>query len=194
LLAFSRQQPLRPVETDINSLIDDVFQMLRRTLGATITIKLNLTPEPAIVLVDPNLLESAVLNLALNARDSMPNGGTLCISTVQKATPATSESASYGDTPADQLLITIQDTGTGMSPAILSRAMEPFFTTKEIGQGSGLGLSTAYGFAKQSKGDLLIESQEGIGTKAVLSLPRMAARRSPLNTTNSDGLLGLQQE
>ena len=173
LLAFSRQQPLRPTATNINALINNLGELLRRTLGTTIEIDASLAPGETRVMVDPALLENAILNLALNARDAMPQGGTLRIRTTEAHVCRSSAPNPQARDFVHQMSIVVQDNGAGMTPDVLSHALEPFFTTKETGQGSGLGLPMVYGFAKQSKGDLTIESEQGKGTKVTLSLPCM---------------------
>ena len=125
-------------------------------------------------MVDPNLLENAILNLALNARDAMPDGGTLRITTVKESMPACSESNHSAHGREHQMSVIVEDTGFGMSPDVLSHALEPFFTTKDAGHGNGLGLPMVYGFAKQSNGDLLIDSEEDKGTRVTLTLPCIA--------------------
>ena len=126
-------------------------------------------------MVDPALLENAILNLALNARDAMPEGGTLHIRTTEAHVRRSSAPNPQARDFVHQMSIVVQDNGAGMTPDVLSHALEPFFTTKETGKGSGLGLPMVYGFAKQSNGDLTIESEQGKGTKATLSLPCMHA-------------------
>ena len=171
LLAFSRRQPLQPKRLSINELISGMSDMLRRTLGESIVIETVLAGGLWPTFVDENQLESALLNLAVNARDAMPDGGKLTVEAAnvhlddQYATAA--EVA-----PGQYVGIFVSDTGTGMTPKVLSQAFEPFFTTKEIGQGTGLGLSQVYGFIKQSGGHAKIYSEIGAGTTVKLYLPR----------------------
>ncbi|GJD49564.1 Sensor histidine kinase RcsC [Methylobacterium crusticola] len=161
LLAFARQQPLEPRPTDANRLITGMVDLLRRTLGETVTVETRLMAAPPPVFVDQNQLENAVLNLAVNARDAMPGGGRLTLAT---------EAATLGDgRPA--VAVTVRDTGTGMPPEVVARAFEPFFTTKPQGRGTGLGLSQVYGFVTQSGGTVRIDSRPGEGTAIVLVLP-----------------------
>jgi PAS domain S-box-containing protein len=171
LLAFARRQPLMPKGVDVNHLVMSLEDLLRRTIGETIDLKIAASNDLWHTLCDPNQLESALLNLAINARDAMPNGGRLTVSTAN----ASFESVT-ADTPAlspgDYICIDVTDTGTGMSAEVAGRAFDPFFTTKPIGQGTGLGLSMIYGFARQSNGHATIESKLGQGTSVRLYLPR----------------------
>lgn len=173
LLAFARQQALDPRPTDIHKLLGELTAMLARTLPETITIECDFDSRRVLAAIDPGQLENAILNLALNARDAMPGGGTLTIST--RANPEPPRTARL---PADGprlVAITVRDTGTGMKPEVLDKAFEPFFTTKK-GEaagtvGSGLGLSMVYGFAAQSNGHVEIDSYPGQGTVVTLYLP-----------------------
>jgi PAS domain S-box-containing protein len=171
LLAFARRQPLDPQPLDVNALVGNVEDLLRRTLGEQVQLRIQLGSEVWPALTDSNQLENAILNLAINGRDAMPKGGILTIET-QNVTVGAEDH--HGDSlePGDYTLISVSDTGTGMSPETVSRAFEPFFTTKPIGQGTGLGLSMIYGFAKQSRGQVRIESELGKGSKITLYLPR----------------------
>ncbi|SDT32509.1 hybrid sensor histidine kinase/response regulator [Bradyrhizobium canariense] len=171
LLAFARRQPLIPKSVDANRLVVSLEDLLRRTIGETIDLSVVASNGLWNTLCDPNQLESALLNLAINARDAMPDGGKLTISTanaridgVTADTPALS--------PGDYVCIEVTDTGTGMSAEVAARAFDPFFTTKPIGQGTGLGLSMIYGFARQSNGHATIDSKLGRGTSVRLYLPR----------------------
>jgi signal transduction histidine kinase/CheY-like chemotaxis protein len=179
LLAFSRKQRLAPTPLDLNRLVSEASDMLFRTIGATVRIETVLTEGLWPALVDPTQTELVLLNLAINARDAMPEGGRLTIRTAN---------VSQGDAPADlaagdYVLISVSDTGEGMSEEILRRAVEPFFTTKEPGKGSGLGLSMVHGVATQSGGGLHIDSRLGHGTTVNVYLPRArrvsAAAREP---------------
>ncbi|MGB4247890.1 MAG: ATP-binding protein, partial [Pseudohongiellaceae bacterium] len=171
LLAFARRQPLDPKRTNINELIADVEGMLRRTLGESVAIELVRGSGLWQAVVDPHELENAILNLAINARDAMPDGGKLTIETANMAVDQ-----NYADMHQIQagqyVLIAVSDTGTGMSPAVMARAFDPFFTTKAEGKGSGLGLSMVYGFARQSGGHVKIYSEIGEGTTIKMYLPR----------------------
>ena len=167
LLAFARRQELRPEPVDVRRLGEGMAEMLQRSLGPTIQIEMNFDRDVALISVDPNQLELAVLNLALNARDAMPDGGRLRIS-AQRETGATG-SPSLED--GDYVRMTVTDTGTGMDEATLKRCSEPFFTTKEVGRGTGLGLSTVLGLAVQSGGGMRISSELGKGTTVELWFP-----------------------
>ncbi|GAA3255127.1 PAS domain-containing protein [Sphingomonas yabuuchiae] len=176
LLAFSRRQPLAPQSVDARRLVDGLSDLLTRTLGEQVRLSVESAPDLWVTEADPNQLESAILNLAVNARDAMPHGGTLSI-TMRNATldgQATMAAGPvpYPTDPGDYVAIDVSDTGTGMDRATLGRVFEPFFTTKEVGKGTGLGLSMVYGFAKQSGGQVQIESRPGEGTCVTLFLPR----------------------
>lgn len=172
LLAFSRRQTLEPRVTDVAALVDGMHDMVQRAVGPHIVVVHETPPALPNVVIDPNQLENALLNLCLNARDAMPEGGTLTIATARMR--ASNERAALR---ADQtyVVLTVRDTGVGMSEEILHRAFEPFFTTKPLGQGTGLGLSMIYGFAQQSGGDVSIRSQKGKGTEVTLALPATEA-------------------
>ncbi|OQW57379.1 MAG: hybrid sensor histidine kinase/response regulator [Proteobacteria bacterium SG_bin9] len=175
LLAFARKQPLQPREVEVNALIVDTTRLLRPTLGERIEIRSILADEVWQALVDPNQLTTAILNLAINARDAMPKGGKLTIRTSNVSRDAHHAMWTGEMTPGDYVMIVVEDTGTGIPAAILDRVFEPFFTTKEVGKGTGLGLSMVYGFVKQSNGHIKIESMVGKGTSISLYLPRAAA-------------------
>jgi PAS domain S-box-containing protein len=171
LLAFARRQPLIPKPVDANALIVSLEDLLRRTIGETLELDIAAAPDLWSTLCDPNQLESALLNLAINARDAMPDGGKLQIATTNVHVDGNNASAP-ALTPGDYICIAVADTGTGMSPDVIARAFDPFFTTKPIGQGTGLGLSMIYGFARQSNGHVSIDSRVGVGTSVKLYLPR----------------------
>ncbi len=174
LLAFSRKQTLLPRLTDVNRLVLDMSDMLVRTLGESIEVTPMLCRETCCSRIDTNQLESAILNLAVNARDAMPEGGRLTIATM---TMAAADAARFPELGAGEyVMVSVSDTGSGMPPDIAARAFEPFFTTKEVGKGSGLGLSMVFGFVKQSGGHVEIESEVGCGTTVRLYLPRSAER------------------
>ena len=171
LLAFSRRQTLDPKSTDVDRLISGMVDMIRRTVGPGIVIHVVNGPETWAALVDPSQLENALLNLCINARDAMPDGGQITIETENRWIDA--RNAVARDFEAGPYLkLSVSDTGTGMSPDVIARAFDPFFTTKPLGQGTGLGLSMIYGFAKQSGGQVRIHSQPGQGTTVALYLPR----------------------
>jgi PAS domain S-box-containing protein len=170
LLAFSRRRQLNPQPVAVNALVDSVVRMLRRTLGASIRINTTASRDAGVAMVDPSALEAAILNIALNARDAMPDGGTLTIRTSRAEitqAPRTDDDLPMGK----YAMLAIQDTGSGMPPEVVSRVFEPFFTTKAAGAGSGLGLSMVYGFAKQSGGTVHIASEAGRGTTVIMYLP-----------------------
>ena len=172
LLAFSRRQPLQPREIDIGELIYNMTDMLRRTLGASIRIETAIQPSLAKAVADPGQLENALLNLALNARDAMPNGGRLTIEAAHAVWDPTSDNTATGLAPGLYVMVAVSDTGTGMPPEVMKRVFEPFFTTKGPGKGSGLGLATVYGFAKQTGGQVKITSELSRGTTVQLYLPQ----------------------
>jgi PAS domain S-box-containing protein len=171
LLAFARRQPLIPKGVDANQLVVSLEDLLRRTIGETIDLSIVAADDLWTTLCDPNQLESALLNLAINARDAMPDGGKLTISTANALIDGVTADA-LALSPGEYICIDVTDTGTGMSAEVAARAFDPFFTTKPIGQGTGLGLSMIYGFARQSNGHAMIESRIGQGTSIKLYLPR----------------------
>jgi PAS domain S-box-containing protein len=172
LLAFSRRQPLDPRPVRANPLVASMEDLLRRTLGERIALELVLAGGLWLTRCDPNQLESAILNLAINARDAMPNGGKLIIETCNAHLDSAYAAMQRDVRPGQYVCICVTDTGIGMTPEIMARAFEPFFTTKPIGQGTGLGLSMIYGFARQSEGYAKIYSELGQGTTFKLYLPR----------------------
>ena len=172
LLAFARRQPLDPKAVDVNQLINGMEDLLERTLGEKIKLVVRLAPELGPALTDAHQLENAILNLAINARDAMPQGGTLTIATENAVIKSREQYGQETIDAGDYTVVCVGDTGVGMSPDTLSKVFEPFFTTKPIGQGTGLGLSMIYGFAKQSRGHVRVESAENVGTTFRLYLPR----------------------
>ncbi len=174
LLAFSRRQSLRPQPTDIGHLVIGLQDLLGRTLGANIEISTHLAENLPQANIDPNQVESAILNLALNARDAMPGGGRLVIETSLRHLDSDYARAHPEVSPGDYVALSVSDTGLGMSPDILERVFEPFFTTKGVGEGTGLGLSMVYGFIKQSGGHITIYSEPGNGTTIRMHLPVVA--------------------
>lgn len=173
LLAFSRRQPLDPKPVDINQLVAGMSDLIRRTIGEPIAIETVLAGGLWRAEADPNQLENALLNLAVNARDAMPGGGKLTIESANTHLDEAYAHQNIGVAPGQYVAICVTDTGTGMSNEALARAFEPFFTTKDVGQGTGLGLSMVYGFIKQSSGHVKIYSEEGEGTTVKLYLPRL---------------------
>ncbi len=172
LLAFSRKQPLQPKVTNVNGLVGETLQLLRRTLRASVGVNTSLADGAWSIEVDPSQLTNAIVNLAINARDAMPDGGTLTVETSNIHLDEDYTARYEALKPGDYVLIAVSDTGTGMSPAVAERAFDPFFTTKPIGQGSGLGLSMVYGFVKQSGGHVKIYSEVGRGTTVKMFFPR----------------------
>jgi len=176
LLAFAGRQRLNPQAIDPHKLLGELGPILDRTLGETITVEVDCADDLPSVFVDPGELDTAILNLALNARDAMPRGGTLQLSVRERAVAASESTPEIA--PGSYVAITVSDTGVGMTPEVLARAFEPFFTTKEMGRGSGLGLSMVYGFVKQSGGHLAADSRLGYGTRIELSLPAVWAAQA----------------
>jgi PAS domain S-box-containing protein len=172
LLAFARKQPLQPRETDINDLIGAAQGLFRRSLGEQIEIEARLEADAWPSLVDPTQLTTALLNLAINARDAMPGGGKLTLETRNVVLDETYAGANPDVRPGNYVMIAVSDTGTGIPEAIRDRVFEPFFSTKEVGKGTGLGLSMVYGFVKQSNGNIKIYSEEGHGTTIRIYLPQ----------------------
>jgi signal transduction histidine kinase len=164
LLAFARRQPLRPARVDANRLIAEITKLLRRTLGEQVLVGLELDPTIPAIITDPSQLETAIANLANNARDAMPKGGRLMITTGTRYLDADYAAEHIEVTPGAYVLIEVSDTGVGMPPEVLARVFEPFFTTKEPGKGTGLGLSMVFGFLKQSGGHVNVYSEVGRGT------------------------------
>ncbi len=174
LLAFARRQPLAAQPTDLNRLVLGMLDLMRRTLGATIQIDTALATDLRPTLVDPDQLESSLLNLVINARDAMPQGGKLTLKTANVLIEDDYTVAQAEVRPGPYVMLAVSDTGVGMAPELLERAFEPFFTTKESGKGSGLGLSMVYGLVKQSDGHITIHSEPGQGTTVRLYLPQIA--------------------
>jgi signal transduction histidine kinase len=188
LLAFARRQPLQPKRVNISEVVNDAEKILEQTIGSDIHLLICADPGLRAAWVDPNQLELAILNLALNARDAMPGGGRLQITCENRRAQA-------GNAPPDLamgdfVVVTVSDTGTGMSEATLTHAFEPFFTTKEAGHGSGLGLSMVQGFAGQSEGAVQIVSSLGEGTHVSLWLP-CAEGRSTEHVSLEPGMSAL---
>jgi signal transduction histidine kinase/CheY-like chemotaxis protein len=172
LLAFSRQQPLQPREADLNTLVQDTARLLRPSLGEQIEIDTALEPDAWPAFIDPNHMATALLNLAVNARDAMPDGGKLMLETSNVILDEVYAAANPDVRAGEYVMVAVSDTGGGIPAAIRDKVFEPFFTTKDTGKGTGLGLSMVYGFIKQSDGHLKIYSEEGHGTSIKLYLPR----------------------
>lgn len=189
LLAFGCRQPLAPSVMNVNDVLEHLADTLRRTLGGTIRVVSNFTFDLWPTRVDADALESAILNLAVNARDAMPEGGNLVIIT-RNVAAGDGLIAELGLAAGDYIEIALADTGIGMAEDVASRAFEPFFTTKPVGEGSGLGLSQAYGFAVQSNGTAVLDSTPGEGTTVRLYLPRAQVPAASVATRSfASGLL-----
>jgi PAS domain S-box-containing protein len=188
LLAFSRRRLLNPRRVDINALVADIVRLLGRTLGETIRVTTAASDDAWVAFVDPAALEAAVLNVALNARDAMPDGGSLTIRTskIEISDPPTMDDDLK---PGSYAVLTLEDTGCGMVPEVAARVFEPFFTTKTGGRGTGLGLSMVYGFAAQSGGTVMIASEPGYGTTVKIVLPLAGTETQPdtLGAASVDG-------
>ncbi len=172
LLAFSRRQPLDPKPVKANPLVASMEDLLRRTMGEKVELELVLAGGLWTTLCDQNQLENSILNLSINARDAMPDGGRLTIETCNAHLDHAYAAANSDVDPGQYVCVRVTDTGTGMTPDVAARAFDPFFTTKPIGQGTGLGLSMIYGFARQSDGHVKIDSEPGMGSTIKLYLPR----------------------
>ncbi|MGE5563331.1 MAG: response regulator [Bacillota bacterium] len=185
LLAFSRRQPLTPKVIDVDKLVLGMSDLLQRSLGELIKLEIVIAPGLWRVEADPNQLESAILNLAVNARDAMPDGGELVIETANARLDENYAAVNAEVPPGQYVMIAVTDSGTGMSKAVADRAFEPFYTTKAVGKGTGLGLSMIYGFIKQSGGHVKIYSEEGQGTTVKMYLPRLLRETSEDDETGS---------
>ncbi len=175
LLAFSRQQPLQPRRVALDDLIGGMGELLRVTLGESVALRVRSAEDIWPVAIDASQLENAILNLAVNARDAMPDGGTLTVETQNSVVGRASDLAANSEVePGDYAVVGVQDTGEGMTAEVMAQVFEPFFTTKPVGKGTGLGLSQVYGFARQSGGHVVIRSAVGQGTTIRLFLPRLA--------------------
>jgi CheY-like chemotaxis protein len=195
LLAFSRKQRLRPTAIDINAAAENACELLRSTLGGTITIRLQLEAGLGPAIADATQLDLVILNLAVNARDAMPGGGTIVIATRSVRIDEPPSRPEQPD-PGEYVCLSLSDTGSGMTAQVRERAFEPFFTTKDIGQGTGLGLPQVLGVAKQLGGGVDIDSQPGVGTTVRLYLPRAepraAAAAPALPEVSTGSLAGLR--
>lgn len=187
LLAFARRQPLQAVVLNPGHLLREMDDMMRRVLGPRAQVVTEIAPGLWSTTVDPNQLNNVLLNLAINARDAMAGSGTL---TIRAANIAPGSEVPKEVPPGEFVLIEVADTGKGMPPEVLERAFEPFFTTKPTGQGTGLGLSMAYGFVKQSGGEIVLRSEPGKGTSVKIYLPRSDAEPAHAETVPSAPLLG----
>ncbi|MGG7604323.1 response regulator [Massilia sp. BKSP1R2A-1] len=185
LLAFARRQPLQSVVVDPGHLLRDMDDMMRRVLGPSARVVTEIDPDLGSTMVDPNQLNNVLLNLAINARDAMAGSGTLTIRAMNAGPDLPLDVA-----PGEYVMLEVADTGRGMPKEVLQRAFEPFFTTKPVGQGTGLGLSMAYGFVKQSGGEIVLTSEVGRGTSVRIYLPRSDAAPSPVEAVHSAQLTG----
>jgi PAS domain S-box-containing protein len=174
MLAFARKQPLQPRPLDLNEVITRIAEMLQRTLGEDVTVRTVLADDLWRAVADPFLLEDAILNLAVNARDAMPKGGHLVIETDNAELDENFAAENLDVSAGEYVSLLVSDTGTGMKPEVIERAFEPFFTTKDVGRGTGLGLSMVYGFVKQIGGHVRIHSEVGRGTTVKIYLRRAA--------------------
>lgn len=175
LLTFSRQQPVNKVTLDINQVVTDMNRMLQRLIGEHIQVNLRLSAEPALVQADSSMMEQVVLNLAVNARDAMPQGGSLTLLTRLLPLKQLPPQAPPEAVPGDYVCLEVRDTGTGIAPEHLSRVFEPFFTTKSVGQGTGIGLATVFGIVQQHGGWVTVDSHLGEGTYFCVFLPRVSS-------------------
>jgi signal transduction histidine kinase len=189
LLAFSRRQVLQPRTLDLNIVVSDVEKMLARLIGEDVTLVTRLEPALGSVKADPGQIEQVIMNLAVNARDAMPEGGTLTFETANAMLDADFVAVHSGALPGAYVVLTVTDTGTGMTDEVRGHAFEPFFTTKEKGKGTGLGLATAYGIVKQSGGHITVDSEAGRGTTFRIYLPRVEGTAADSERTTSSSLL-----
>jgi signal transduction histidine kinase/CheY-like chemotaxis protein len=191
LLAFARRQPLQPREVDVNTLILETVKLLRPTLGEHIQIDPLLAEDASAALVDPSQLTTAILNLALNARDAMPTGGSLALETNNVYLDESYAALNTEVVPGNYVMLAVSDTGAGIAAADLEKVFDPFFTTKEVGKGTGLGLSMVFGFVKQSNGHIKIYSEQGHGTTVKVYLPcatgLLTTTAEPLVPTGIEG-------
>jgi PAS domain S-box-containing protein len=191
LLAFARQQPLQPETRSVNRLISGFESVLRRAVSASIEFTVKLEPQVRTTVIDSARFESAILNLVVNARDAMPEGGRLEIET---ANVDLAEHEVRGLAPGPYVRVTVADTGTGMSPETAARAFEPFYTTKEVGKGTGLGLSQVYGFIKQSGGEVVIGTVPGEGTAITIFLPAALGKDGGAHPDTTELVLIVEDE
>jgi CheY-like chemotaxis protein len=179
LLAFSRRQFLQPQVIDVNTLVGNLATMLHRLIGEDVQLELRLDADAGRVSADPGQLEQVVMNLTVNARDAMPQGGRLTLETAPATLDQAFVAAHPGSITGAHVRLSIHDTGCGMGPDVMSHLFEPFFTTKEPGRGTGLGLSTVYGIVKQHRGYIGVTSEPGRGSSFEVYLPRVEARPTP---------------
>ena len=189
LLAFSRKQLLKPVATDINETVSVFDVLIEKAVGGNRSVQWHLGEDLPRTYIDSAQLQSALLNLVVNARDAMPHSGAIKIFTEARYVPAHSYPAPYDVPEGLYVVLGVSDTGTGMAESVMDRAIEPFFTTKDVGQGTGLGLSQCYGFARQSGGTLLIDSAEGAGTTVSILLPALVSDGKPARRSTERTIL-----
>ncbi|MBM6447858.1 response regulator [Pseudomonas sp. MIL9] len=203
LLAFSRRQSLDSKPVEMNNLVISMGELLQRSINESICLEMQLSEHLWVAEADPNQLESALLNLVINARDAMPDGGKLVVGTANQQLDARFTEAHSNLKPGDYVVLSVTDNGCGMQQSTISRAFDPFFTTKPIGQGTGLGLSMIYGFSKQSRGHVAIQSEVGQGTTVSLFLPRFGGdlprdnpvdRQHPLFAQNGETVLIVEDD
>ncbi len=185
LLAFARRQSLAPQAVDANKIVSEMSELIRHSIGSGVELETVLAGGLWAAVADPNQLENALLNLAINARDAMPEGGKLTVETANAHLDAAYAASHVEVLPGQYVLIAVSDGGTGMTPEQVERAFEPFFTTKGVGKGSGLGLSQVFGFVKQSKGHVKIYSEAGAGTTVKLYLPRVLVEEPSATETSA---------
>jgi hypothetical protein len=201
LLAFARREVVQPEVVDVNFVVEGIEQLLRRTLGEHVELRSELSEEPRRVLIDPGQLEQILVNLAVNARDAMPDGGLLRIDTANMEIDGDYASTHPGLPPGPYVSLRVSDTGTGMSAEVLERVFDPFFTTKPPGQGTGLGLATVYGIVQQAGGRAQIYSEPGVGTTFTALLPatdetptRAEQRPAPAQSQGEETILLVEDE
>ena len=182
LLAFSRQQVLQPKIVDLSEVVRGMERMLRRLIGEDVELIAICAPVPAKTVVDPGQMEQVIMNLVVNARDAMPNGGKVTVETSEIVFDDAYARSHVGIAAGPHVLLTVRDTGVGMAPATLARMFEPFFTTKEIGKGTGLGLATVFGIVNQSGGTIAAESEPGTGTTFRICFPASDQMAVPLTS------------
>jgi signal transduction histidine kinase len=182
LLTFARRRALRPEHADLNVALAQQGDLLARTLGEAIEVELRLAREPCFTQVDTSELQTTLLNLVINARDAMPRGGRLIVSTQRVALDGDIQVFGAEAPQGDFVKVEVSDTGTGMSPKVMDHLFEPFFTTKDVGKGTGLGLSQVYGFVTQSEGYISVESGGSGGTRVAIFLPSAESENDMANT------------
>jgi CheY-like chemotaxis protein len=188
LLAYSRRQMLQPEILDLNVVVAEMDRMLRRLIGEHIALNTVLAPELGRVRADPNQIEQVIVNLAVNARDAMPDGGKLTIETANMELDESFAQAHLGAVPGHYAMVAVTDTGSGMDASVRAHLFEPFFTTKEVGKGTGLGLATVYGIVKQSDGYISVYSEPGRGSSFKVYLPRIQTPQSAATASGKDRL------